>query len=440
MVVTIVGRPNVGKSTLFNRLLGRKAAVVHGEPGVTRDRNFAIVRWGRSSFFLVDTGGYVPDAEAGMEALVREQASMAIENSGVVILLVDGSSGVTPLDVEIARLLRERNKTSILAVNKIDNEEREVLTHEFHQLGMGEPVALSALHGRGTGELLEKIVDSLGEVPAVEEPRDAARIAVIGKPNVGKSSLVNRLLREERMVVDEIPGTTRDSIDSFFKYEGHDFVLVDTAGLKRKRSVSSAVEVYSVVRAVRSVERANVAFIVFDASSAFSAQDARIAALAHKSDKPSVVVFNKWDLVEKHSRTAIELEKSVRERVPFLNYAPVVFVSALTGQRVSKLPEMALQVLSESRKRVPEEQLMEVLEEATRKTKPPVSSSGRTPFIKRAFQASVEPPIFTLIVSEAKSFRKAYILYMIRCLREAFGFHGTPIRLRLRTDAGRRSN
>jgi GTP-binding protein len=429
----------VGKSTLFNRLIGRKAAVVHGEPGVTRDRNFAVAKWGRSSFFLVDTGGYVPDAEAGIEALVRDQASMAIENSSVVVLLVDGVDGVTSLDVEIARLLRERNKCSILAVNKVDNEEREVLTHEFHKLGMGEPMSISALHGTGTGELLDKIIDSIGEIAEVEEPGDAARIAVIGKPNVGKSSLVNMLLREERMLVDETPGTTRDSIDSFFQFEGHDFVLVDTAGLKRKRSVSSAVEVYSVVRAVRSVGRANVALIVFDASCPISAQDVRIAALAHKSDKASVVVFNKWDLVEKDSMTAIRLEKSMKERLPFLHYAPVVFVSALTGQRVWKLPELALQVLSESRKNVPEEELLQVLRDALKKRRPPVSSSGRTPFIKSAFQASVEPPLFTLIMSETKPFRKAYILYMIRSLREAFGFRGTPIRLRLRTNAGGRS-
>ncbi len=438
MIVTIVGRPNVGKSTLFNRLIGRKAAVVHGEPGVTRDRNFAVARWGRSSFYLVDTGGYVPDAEAGIEALVREQASMAIENSSVVVLLVDGMDGVTSLDVDIARLLRERGKRSILVVNKVDNEEREVLAHEFHKLGMGEPVSISALHGTGTGELLDKITESLGEIHTVEEPGDAARIAVIGKPNVGKSSLVNMLLREERMLVDETPGTTRDSIDSLFRHEGHDFVLVDTAGLKRKRSVSGAVEVYSVVRAVRSVERANVALIVFDASSPVSAQDVRIAALAHKSDKPSVVVFNKWDLVEKDSMTAVRLEKLMRERAPFLSYAPVTFVSALTGQRVSKLPELALRVLTESRKRVPNKEIMEVLDEALKRRRPPVSSYGRTPFIKNAYQASTEPPLFALIVSETKAFKKAYILYMIRCLREAFGFEGTPIRLRLRTAAGGR--
>jgi GTP-binding protein len=432
-VVAIVGRPNVGKSTLFNRFLGRKVAVVHEDPGVTRDRNVAIARWGRRSFFLVDTGGYVPTAEVGIEALVKEQASLAIETSSVVIFVVDGESGVTPLDKEIARLLREQSKHTILVVNKLDNPRRDMLVHEFHSLGMGEPFPLSALHGIGTGELLEKVVESLGEAPPAEEPGDAIRVAVIGKPNVGKSSLVNRLLHEKRMLVDEQPGTTRDSVDSLLKYEGHDFVLIDTAGLRRKRSVSGQVEVYCVVRAIRSVERANVVFVLFDASVPLTAQDTRIAALAHRSGKASVVVFNKWDLVKKDSKTAVELEKLMKERMPFLRHTPVAFVSALTGQRVSELPTLALSVLSETRKEVGEEELTRALQIAVEKKKPPVSRSGSTPSIKRAYQSSVEPPTFTVITTDARAFRKAYILYLIRCLREKFGFKGTPIRLKLRT-------
>jgi GTPase len=432
-VVAIVGRPNVGKSTLFNRLLGRKVAIVHGDPGVTRDRNVAMARWGRRSFFLVDTGGYVPAAEAGIEALVKEQATLAIETAGVVIFVVDGETGVTPLDAEIAQLLREKAKPSILAVNKLDNPRRDMLVHEFHGLGMGEPFPLSALHGIGIGELLEKVIESLGEAAAAEEAGDAIRVAVIGKPNVGKSSLVNRLLHEKRMLVDEQAGTTRDSVDSLLKHEGHDFILIDTAGLRRKRSVSCEVEVYCVVRAIRSVERANVVFILFDASVPLTAQDTRIAALAYRSGKASVVVFNKWDLVTKDSKTSVELERLMKERIPFLRYTPVVFASALTGQRVSELPRLALSVLSESRKQVGEEELTRALQIAVEKKKPPVSRSGSTPSIKRAFQASVEPPTFTVIASDARAFRKAYILYLIRCLRERFGFRGTPIRLRLRT-------
>ena len=408
-------------------------AVVHGDPGVTRDRNVAIARWGRRSFFLVDTGGYVPTAEVGIEALVKEQASLAIETSSVVIFVVDGESGVTSLDKEIARLLREQSKHTILVVNKLDNPRRDMLVHEFYSLGIGEPLPLSALHGIGTGELLEKVVESLGEAPPAEEPGDAIRVAVIGKPNVGKSSLVNRLLHEKRMLVDEQPGTTRDSVDSLLKYEGHDFVLIDTAGLRRKRSVSGQVEVYCVVRAIRSVERANVVLILFDASVPLSAQDTRIAALAHRSGKASVVVFNKWDLVKKDSKTAVELEKLMKERIPFLRHTPVAFVSALTGQRVSELPTLALSVLSEGRKQVGEEELTRTLQIAVEKKKPPVSRSGSTPSIKRAYQSSVEPPTFTVITTDARAFRKAYILYLIRCLREKFGFKGTPIRLKLRT-------
>ena len=423
----------MGKSTLFNRLLGRKVAVVHGEPGVTRDRNLAIARWGRGSFFLVDTGGYVPTAEVGIEALVKEQAWLAIDTSSVVLFVVDGESGIAPLDLEIARLLREKNKNSILVVNKLDNPRREMLVHEFHSLGMGEPFPISALHGIGTGELLEKVVESLGESSEAEEPSDAIRIAVIGKPNVGKSSLVNRLLHEKRMLVDEEPGTTRDSVDSLLRYDGHDFILIDTAGLRRKRSMSGEVEISCVVRAVRSVQRANVVFILFDASVPLSAQDSRIAALAHRSGRASVVVFNKWDLVRKDSKTSIEFERLMKEQNPFLRYAPVVFVSALTGQRVSELPRLALTVLSESRKQIGEDELTRALQIAVQKKKPPVSKSGHTPSIKRAYQSSVEPPTFTVISSDAGAIGKAYILYLIHCLRDRFGFRGTPIRLKLRT-------
>lgn len=375
----------------------------------------------------------MPTAAVGMEALVKEQAWLAIDTSSLVLLVVDGESGITPLDVEIAKLLREKNKHSIVVVNKVDNLDREMLVHEFYRLGMGQPLPVSALHGTGTGELLEKVEESLGETPPVEESSDAIRVAVIGKPNVGKSSLVNRLLHQKRMLVDEQPGTTRDSVDSLLHCDGHEFMLIDTAGLRRKRSVSDKVEVYCVVRAVRSVERANVVFVLFDASVPLTAQDIRIAALAYRSGKASVVVFNKWDLVKKDSRTSIELEKLMKEQIPFLQHMPAVFVSALTGQRVSELPRLALSVLSESRRELGEEELTRALQIAVEKKKPPVSRSGHTPSIKRAFQSSVEPPTFTLMTNDARAFRKAYILYLMRCLRQRFGFDGTPIRLKLRT-------
>jgi len=435
--VAIVGRPNVGKSTLFNRIIGRKLAVVHGESGVTRDRKIALAKWGRRAFWVVDTGGFVPGAKEGMDALVKDQASLAVEEASLVIFVVDGESGLNPLDSEIAQILREAKSPSVLVVNKIDNESREALVHEFHGLGLGDPMPVSAVHGRGTGELLERIEESLADVPSVEEPEDAIKIAVIGKPNVGKSSIINRLLREERMIVDAAPGTTRDSVDTFFRFREKQFILIDTAGLRRKRSISGALEVYSIVRALKSIQRANVVVLVMDASVRFTSQDTRIAAIAHKSGKPSVIVFNKWDLVEKDFRTAVEIEKELRRRLPFLSYAPVVFVSALTGLRVSRLPQLAMDTVAESRRRLTEQELSDALRDAIARRKPPAGPGGSAPVMKKAEQSSVEPPTFTLFVTERTVFRKPYILYLIRSLRERFGFEGTPVRLRLRRAPGR---
>lgn len=431
-MVAIVGRPNVGKSTLFNRIVGRKLAVVHGEPGVTRDRKVALARWGSKTFWVVDTGGFLPEAREGIESLVRDHAALAVQESSLVLFVVDGESGVNPLDREIAQVLRESGKPSVLAVNKVDNESREMLVHEFHGLGLGQPVPVSALHGRGTGQLLDKLEEALGDTTAEEEPADAIRIAVIGKPNVGKSSIINRLLREERMIVHPTPGTTRDSVDSFFNHDGQEFVLIDTAGLRRKRSVASALEVYGVVRALKSIERANAVLVVMDASTHLTSQDTRIAAVAHKSGKPSVLVVNKWDLVEKDYRTAVDMEKDLRRRLPFLSYAPIVFVSALTGLRVARLPRLATDVVAQARRRLSEEELTGALKTALARRRPPVGPSGLSPALRRAEQTSVEPPTFTLLVTERSAFRKPYILYLIRSLREDFGFHGTPVRLRLR--------
>jgi GTP-binding protein len=432
-VVAIVGRPNVGKSTLFNRLVGKKLAVVHGEPGVTRDRKISAAAWGGRSFWLVDTGGFVPEAKGGMEALVREQASLAVEEANVVLLVVDGVEGLNPLDVEIAQILRERGKPTVLVVNKIDNAEREALVHEFHVLGLGEPVAVSAVHGRSSDDVLDKVVAALGETQAVEEPANAVSVAVVGKPNVGKSSIINRLLHEERMIVHESPGTTRDSVDSFFRYDGREFILIDTAGMRRKRSISDALEVYSVVRALKSIERSSVVFLVLDASAGLTSQDTRIAAIAHRSGKPSVVVFNKWDLVEKDYRTAVDIEKEFHRRLPFLSYAPVVFASALTGLRIARLPALALEVVSQSRRKLTDQELLKALKSALAKRRPPTGRSGKAIVLKRASQSSVAPPTFTLFVTERSAFRKAYILYLINSLRGEFGFRGTPVRLKVRT-------
>ena len=431
--MAIVGRPNVGKSTLFNRLVGRKLAVVHGEPGVTRDRKIAVVTWERRSFWVVDTGGYLPEARGDMEVLVREQASLAVEEASVVVFVVDGEDGVNPLDAEIAQILRQRGKTSLLVVNKIDNESREALIHEFHGLGIGDPIPVSAVHGRGADALLDRIVESLGEAQPAEEPIDAISVAVVGKPNVGKSSIINRLLDEERMIVHAAPGTTRDSVDSFFKFNGREFILIDTAGLRRKRSISDALEVYSVVRALKSIERAGVVLLVLDASAGLSSQDTRIAAIAHHSGKPSVVVFNKWDLVDKDQYTAIDIEKEFRRRLPFLSYAQVVFASALTGLRVSRLPRLALEAAEQSRRTLSEQELTEALRDAMTRRRPPVGQSGHAPALKRASQVSVVPPTFALFVNDRSAFRKSYVHYLMNSLREQFGFRGTPVSIKVRT-------
>jgi len=423
----------VGKSTLFNRLVGRKLAVVHAEAGVTRDRKIAAVSWGKRSFWVVDTGGYVPEARGGMEALVREQASLAVEEASLVVLVVDGEDGVNPLDAEIAQILRQRDKTSLLVVNKIDNEGRESLIHDFHRLGIGDPIPVSAVHGRGADALLDRIVEALGEAEPAEEPADAIRVAVVGKPNVGKSSIINRLLKEERMIVDESPGTTRDSVDSFFKFGGREFVLIDTAGLRRKRSISDSLEVYGVVRALKSIERASVVLLVLDASAGLSSQDTRIAAVAHHSGKPSVVVFNKWDLVDKDQWTAIDIEKEFRRRLPFLAYAQVVFVSALTGLRVVRLPGLAVEAAEQSRRRLNDAELTEAIRRAMSRRRPPAGEFGQAATLKRASQVSVSPPTFALFVNDRSAFKRSYVHYLINSLREQYGFRGTPVRLKVRT-------
>ena len=431
--MAIVGRPNVGKSTLFNRLVGRKLAVVHGEPGVTRDRKIAAVTWGRRSFWVVDTGGYLPEARGGMDALVREQASLAVEEASLVVLVVDGEDGVNPLDSEIAQILRQRNKASLLVVNKIDNEGREALIHDFHRLGIGDPIPVSAVHGRSADVLLDRIVEALGEAGPAEEPSDAISVAVVGKPNVGKSSIINRLLNEERMIVHPAPGTTRDSVDSFFNFDGREFVLIDTAGLRRKRSISDALEVYSVVRALKSIERASVVLLVLDASVGLSSQDTRIAAIGHHFGRPSVVVFNKWDLVEKDQWTAIDIEKEFRRRLPFLSYAQVVFASALTGLRVQRLLGFALEAAAQSRRTLSEQELTEALKGAMAKRRPPVGQSGRGAVLKKASQVAVSPPTFALFVNDRSAFKRSYVHYLMNSLREQYGFRGTPVRIKVRT-------
>lgn len=429
-VVAIVGRPNVGKSTLFNRILGKLLAVVDDMPGITRDRLYAQVDWAGSDFFLVDTGGWVPEGAEAMDQRILQQVLRALEECDLVIFLVDVRDGVQTHDQEIARHLHRLGIPCVLVANKVDSERQETSIGEFASLGLGgTPVGVSAMTGRGLGDLLDLVVESIPERSAVEAKTDAIRIAVLGRPNVGKSSIVNRLLGEERMIVHEAPGTTRDAIDAPFRYHGRSMVVVDTAGIRRKLSAHPDFEFYATLRAIRSLDSADVALLVFDATQPISRQDQRIAGMIEDAGRPCVWVFNKWDLVEKDDKTAPHLLKAVREQISFQSYAPAEFVSALTVQRVSRLPERILDVYEAGRKKVGTSELNDCVRRAIDRY-PPRSLGGERPLrVYYATQVRTTPPTFALHVSQPRRLAKSYERYLAREIRAAFGFAGSPIRL-----------
>lgn len=429
--MVIVGRPNVGKSTFFNRALGQRKAVVHDVSGVTRDANYGLCNWAGREFHLVDTGGWVPRAEKGMEKLVREQVELMLERAEVLIFMVDTRCGVTDLDAEIASALRKGNRPVVLAANKVDGPKDEFSLAELYSLGLGDPHPVSSLHGRQMGDLLDKVVESLPAI-TIEAPKQEVRIAVVGKPNVGKSSLVNALVGEGRMIVHESPGTTRDAVDTSFRYHGKTITLVDTAGLRKRSKVQEQMEFFTALRTLRAVEGCDVALLLLDATQPISQQDLKVAAVVQDSGKGAVVVYNKWDLVEKDSMTSANFEKETRRRAPFLSYAPVAFVSALTRQRVGSLPELALRVDEAGRKKVSTAELNRCLEEATAAHSPPVGAKGRVVKIFYGTQTGVAPPRFSIFVNDPKSLPAAYQRYLSRKFRERFVFEGNPIRLRLR--------
>jgi len=430
-VVVIVGRPNVGKSTFFNRAIRKRKAVVHDIPGVTRDANYGLCRWAGREFYLVDTGGWVPGAGRGMEKLIREQVEMTLERAEAVVFVVDAKTGMTDLDAEIADGLRRGGKPVTVVANKADSPKEEPAVAEFYALGLGDPVPVSSLHGRLMGDALDRIAASLPEVTAREE-EEGVRIAVVGRPNVGKSSLVNALLGEGRMIVHDQPGTTRDAVDASFRYYGKTVTLVDTAGLRKRSRITQEMEFFSALRTIRAVEECDVAFLLLDSTAPVTSQDLRIGKLIEDSGKGAVIVHNKWDLVEKDSKTAARVEKETRERMPFLSYAPLVFVSALTKRRVSLLPRIAFQVAEEGRRRVQTSKVNEVLREAQERHSPPVGAGGRTIKIYYGAQTDVAPPTFTLFSNDPEGVPASYRQYLVRRLRESFGFYGNPIRLRLR--------
>ena len=431
-LVAIVGRPNVGKSTLFNRLIGRRLAIVEDTPGVTRDRIYGDAEWLDYAFTLIDTGGIEPASEDIIAVQMRRQAELAIDTADVIVFLVDGREGMTSADTEVAAMLRRSKKPVVLAVNKVDAQKFEESRYEFYELGLGEPYTISASQGLGLGDLLDEVVR---EFPKADADADTERvnIAVAGKPNVGKSSLVNALLGEERAIVSSIPGTTRDAIDTPFSVNGRDYMLVDTAGIRRKRAIEDeSIERYSVIRSLAAVRRADVVLIVCDAEQGLSEQDVRIAGYAHEEGKASVLIVNKWDLIEKDTHTMDKFKKDLAADLAFMSYVPMLFISAKTGQRVDKVLATVDGVYAESRRRVTTGTLNDVLGEAVTVTEPP-STNGRRLKVYYATQTGVQPPTFVLFVNDESLMHFSYQRYLENYFRKSFGLTGTPVRLLVRS-------
>lgn len=440
-VVAIVGRPNVGKSTLFNRFLGGKMAIVDDQPGVTRDRHAATADWNGRRFTLVDTGGLVPESQEGMEREVNAQIQAAIEEADVCLLVVDVQAGIAATDCDAAIMLRESGRPAILAVNKIDSTRQHDLVYEFFELGLGDPHAVSALSGMGSGDLLDAIVDALPPKSGDERlDPDEIAIAVLGKPNVGKSSFLNRLLGEERFIVSPVAGTTRDAIDTTMKYDGRQIRLVDTAGIRRHAALEVGLEYYTYLRAVRSLNRVQVAIVMLDATESLSRQDMRILNLVEERRRGIVVCVNKWDLVEKDERTASEYEKAFSEQAPRLAYAPIVTLSALTGQRVRRTLDEAIRVADEWHKKIPTPDLNRVLHAATARVQPPQSKGrrpGRVVRILYGHQVETGPPLILFYSNDPAAIPEHYRRYIEHQVRDAFGFVGVPLKIFFRKATSR---
>lgn len=431
-VVAVVGRPNVGKSTFFNRVLGERLAIVEDQPGVTRDRHFARADWAGRTFYIVDTGGMVEGSDEPMDQLIREQVLAAIEEADVVVQIVDGKEGPNPLDYAIAERLRRSQRPTVLLVNKVDNlgAAGALQHHDFWDLGIGEPLPLSSLSGKGSGDVLDAIVAHLPQASSDEEP-DEIRVAVVGVPNVGKSSFVNRLLGEERLVVSDVAGTTRDAIDTPMQYQGERLVFIDTAGLRRQSRVHESVEFYSGIRTERAIERADVCLLLIDATEPIHNQDLRIAQMAWDAGCGLIVVANKWDLVEKETMTAPNFEKALHEKAPFLEWVPILFTSAITGQRVHRALELVLEVQAARERRVATHEVNEVVRELLARTRPP-ASAGHPVKIYYATQVAVEPPTFVLWSNLPDAIPESYVRYLHNGFRRAWGFLGAPLRINLR--------
>ena len=431
-LVAIVGRPNVGKSTFFNQMAGRRIAIVEDTPGVTRDRVYADCEWQNYQFTLIDTGGIDPNSDDPLLSQMRRQAEIAIETCDVILFFVDGKSGMTADDEDVADMLRKSGKPVMLVVNKIDNVKAMDNIYEFYNLGIGDPIGVSSVNLLNFGDLLEELCKQFPDPDAEEEDDGAIQIAVVGKPNVGKSSLVNRILGEDRVMVSDIAGTTRDAIDTRFTDDGQDFVIIDTAGIRRKRAIEyQSLERFSIVRALAAIDRCDVALLLIDATQGVTEQDSKIAGYVDEQGKAAIIVINKWDAVEKDTKTMDKFVKEVRENLKFMAYAPVLFISALTGQRVNRVLEAVRAAHAEATRRVTTGLLNDILADAQAALQPP-ATSGRRLKIYYATQQAVQPPTFVMFVNDQNLMHFSYERYLEKQFRKAFGFEGTPLKFILR--------
>lgn len=430
-IVAIVGRPNVGKSTLFNKIAGKRISIVEDNPGVTRDRIYTEVEWLNNTFTLVDTGGIEPYSGDVLLRQMKQQAEIAMENAEVIVFLTDGQEGITPSDREVADLLRRTQKKIILAVNKIDAPKYRDNIYEFYNLGLGEPIGISSGQALGLGDLLDEIVRHFPKGTEESYDEDTVKVAVVGKPNVGKSSLVNKILGEERTIVSDIPGTTRDAIDTPFAVEEHKYVFIDTAGMRKKGKVFEAIERYSVIRSLTAIERADVCLLLIDGKEGVSEQDSKIAGYIHEQGKAAIILVNKWDIVEKDDKITDRYIAEIKKELPFMDYAPVLFISALTGQRINRVIELINHVSAQHSLRIKTGLLNDIVSEAVLANQPAISG-GRRLKIYYATQVSIKPPTFAVFLNDTSLMHFSYQRYLENQIRKAFGFEGTPVRFLLR--------
>ncbi len=431
-LVAIVGRPNVGKSMLFNKLVGQRLSIVEDTPGVTRDRLYAEAEWRNRKFDLVDTGGIEPGTDSEILSFMREQAEIAIQNATVIVFVCDIKTGLTASDQEVANMLLRSGKPVVLAVNKMDQVgATNPDIYEFYNLGLGDPVPVSAVHGHGTGDLLDECFQYFPPEEEGEEEEDVVKVAVIGKPNVGKSSLVNRILGEQRVIVSDMAGTTRDAVDSYFENAKGKYLFIDTAGMRKKSKVDDRIEKFSVLRATMAIERCDVCLIMIDAGEGVTEQDTKVAGLAHEAGKACIIVVNKWDSIEKDDKTMDRMRADVRRDLSYMTYAPIVFISALTGQRVDRLFDLINYVSDQAAMRITTGMLNSVLADATQRVQPP-TDKGRRLKLYYMTQVGVKPPHFVIFCNDAQLFHFSYQRYLENQIRATFGLEGTPIKLTIR--------